>query len=60
LIFLWLAFEYTQASIASPLTGSYPALMLILAFFWLKERPSKMEFAGLTVTILGVLGISFY
>jgi len=60
LIFLWLAFEYTKASIASPLTGSYPALMVILAIFWLKERPSKLELSGLMLAIFGVVGISFF
>ncbi len=60
LIFLWLAFEYTDASIASPLTAAYPALMVILAITWLKEKQSKLELLGVALTIIGVLGISFY
>lgn len=58
LIFLWLAFEQTQASIASPLTGSYPAIMIVLALTWLKEKPSKIELLGVVATVVGVIGVS--
>jgi len=61
LIGLWLAFEYTYASIASPLTAAYPGIMIILAYFWLKEKPRRIELVGLGLIIIGVIGISrFY
>ena len=60
LIFLWLAFEYSYASIASPLTAAYPGLMVILAMLWLKEKPRKMELVGLGFIIVGIIGISSF
>lgn len=60
LIFLWLAFQDTYASIASPLTATYPGLMIILAYFFLKERVKPKDLAGLMVIILGVIGISYF
>lgn len=59
-LFLWLAFASTLASIASPLTATYPAILLILAIVLLKDRPNFRELLGLAVTITGIIGISFY
>ncbi len=58
LAFLWLTFDITYASIASPLTGSYPVFMIILAFIFLKERPRKIEWIGIILTLIGIIGIS--
>jgi drug/metabolite transporter (DMT)-like permease len=55
-----MAFENTLASIASPLTAAYPGIMIILAVIFLKEKPRKIEIAGLILIIIGVLGISYY
>ncbi len=60
LIGLWLAFEYTYASIASPLTAAYPGIMIILAVLWLKEKPRVIELIGLGIIITGIIGISYF
>ncbi|MDA1316864.1 MAG: DMT family transporter [bacterium] len=60
LIGLWLAFENTYASIASPLTAAYPGIMVILAVIFLKEKPSKIELLGLGLIVIGVIGISAF
>jgi drug/metabolite transporter (DMT)-like permease len=60
LIGLWMAFEYTFASIASPLTAAYPGIMIIFAVLWLKEKPRLIELVGLGIIIAGVIGISYY
>jgi len=60
LIFLWLAFADTYASIASPLTATYPGIMIILAYFFLKERIKLKDLLGLIVIIVGVVGISYF
>jgi drug/metabolite transporter (DMT)-like permease len=60
LVGLWLAFEYTLASIASPLTAAYPGIMVIIAIIFLKERPRKIELIGLFLILVGVIGISYY
>ncbi len=57
---LWLAFENTLASIASPLTAAYPGIMVILAIIFLKEKPRKIEVIGLILILLGVIGISSF
>lgn len=59
-LFLWLAFSKTFASIASPITAAYPALLVILAIIFLKEKPSLRELLGLFITIAGIIGISMY
>lgn len=60
MIFFWLTFEKTLASIASPLTAIYPGIMVILAMRMLKEKPTKRELLGLMTIILGVIGISAF
>src|SRR4030042_3843359 len=42
-LFLWLAFSSTYASIASPLTAAYPALLVYTSYVFLKEKPSVRE-----------------
>jgi bacterial/archaeal transporter family protein len=59
-LFLWLAFQDTLASIASPLTATYPGIIIILAYIFLKERIKRKDLLGLMIIIIGVLGISFF
>ncbi len=60
LVGLWLAFENTYASIASPLTAAYPGIMIILAILWLKEKPRLIEIIGLGLIMVGVIGVSYF
>ena len=60
LIGLWMAFENTLASIASPLTAAYPGIMIILAIVLLKEKPRRIELIGLALIMVGVIGISYF
>ncbi|MFZ1721500.1 MAG: DMT family transporter [Microgenomates group bacterium] len=57
-LFLWLSFSQTYASIASPLTATYPALMVVLAYFFLKEQIIKKDYLGIGFVILGVVWLS--
>lgn len=59
-LFLWLAFATTYASIASPLTAAYPAILILFAAIFLKERSTKTEFIGLILTTIGIVGISYF
>jgi drug/metabolite transporter (DMT)-like permease len=59
-LFLWLAFQDTFASIASPLTATYPGIMIALAYFFLKERVKLKDLIGLIIVITGVIGISYF
>ena len=58
-LLLWLAFTNTLASIASPLTATYPVLMVILAHYLLKERIARKDYVGIALVVMGVLVISF-
>lgn len=58
MIFFWLAFENTLASIASPLTSTQMIYVLILSRIFLKEIPKKRDLIGLLITIVGVIGLS--
>ena len=59
-LFLWLAFQDTYASIASPLTATYPGIMIILAYFFLKERVKQKDLLGLIIIIFGIIGINYF
>jgi drug/metabolite transporter (DMT)-like permease len=58
-LFLWLAFSATYASIASPLTATYPVLMVILAHFLLKEKINKKDYFGIALVLIGIIVLSF-
>ena len=57
-LLLWLAFKHTLASIASPLTATYPVIMVILAYYLLKEKIQKKDYYGIGFVVIGVLVIS--
>lgn len=57
-LLLWLAFTNTLASIASPLTATYSVLMVILAYYLLKEKIQKKDYYGIGFVVIGVLLIS--
>ncbi len=57
-LFLWLAFSQTLASIASPLTATYPVLMVILAYLLLKEKINRKNYVGIFFVLAGILLIS--
>ncbi|MCC7304155.1 DMT family transporter [bacterium] len=59
LIFFWLAFTYTTASIASPVTGTAIVFTLLFASIFLKEKVVLKDKIGICLTVLGVLGLSF-
>jgi len=58
LIAFWLAYEYTLASIASPLTSTYAVFALIGAHFLLGERLSRKDKVGVFLTIVGVIWLA--
>lgn len=59
-LLLWLAFEATYASVASPLTASFPLFTIILAYFWLREKLTLRDGLGVLITIVGIIGISTF
>jgi len=57
-LFLWLAFQSTYASVASPLTAAYPGIIILLAYLFLKERVELKALVGLLIIIIGIIGLA--
>jgi drug/metabolite transporter (DMT)-like permease len=58
-LFLWLAFQYAPASIASPITASYPGFVIILAMLFLKEKIQRKDMIGFFTIISSMIGLSY-
>jgi drug/metabolite transporter (DMT)-like permease len=59
LIFFWLTFENAPASIASPLTATYPAFVVVFAWAFLGEQLVKKDIIGVLLSLVGIIGSSF-
>lgn len=57
-LFLFLALKNTFASLASPIIASSPAIVVVLAIYFLKEKISLKDKIGLIITIIGIVGVS--
>lgn len=56
--FLWLSFSFAPASIASPITGSSGALVVLFSRFILKEKITMRKYLGILLAFIGVIGIT--
>ncbi len=56
---LFLSFNFTLASIASPIGASYPVITLILALKFLKEKLSLKNLIGIIMVLTSIIGIAF-
>ena len=54
---LLVSFNYTYASIASPLTALYTPFVLIYSIFVLKEKSNKINYIGIILALIGAFGI---
>lgn len=57
-LFLWLSFEHLPASIASPITASYPGMVIIMAIIFLKEKVLPKDFIGFCLILIGIISLS--
>lgn len=55
---LLISFNYTYASIASPLTAIYTPFVLIYSFVSMKEKINKVNLYGIILALIGALGIT--
>ena len=55
LITFYMAFDRGPASLVAPVVGMYPAFIAVLSVIFLHEKPSSLQFAGVAVTLGGVL-----
>ncbi len=58
-LFYFLAFDYGPASLIVSLSAIYPALTVIIALIFLKEKITKKQIAGIGVICSGLLLVSF-
>ena len=56
-MFLFLAFNYTLASIASPIAASAPIVTVVLALVFLKEKISKKNWIGLLLVFFAIIAL---
>ena len=54
-LFLYIALSNGPASLVSPIVSIYPAITVILAYCYLKERIERTKIYGIAAIILGVL-----
>ena len=59
-LFLWLSFSMIPASIASPITASYPGFVVIMAVVWLKEKVLRKDYLGFLLILIGTIGVSYF
>ena len=59
-LFLWLAFARAPASVASPITASYPGFVVLMAVLFLKEKVAKKDYLGFVLIVASVMGISYF
>ncbi len=55
---LWVSFSKTLSSIASPITATSGALVLVLALIFLDEKISLRQILGIILAITGIIGLS--
>lgn len=58
------AFNYAighgLSSIVAPISGGYPALFALLAYYYFKDPLSKQQRLGMVVTLCGILLLSYF
>ena len=54
---LLISFNYTYASIASPLTAIYTPIVLLYSLIFLREKIGKVNLIGTIIAIIGTFGI---
>jgi len=58
-LFLFVSFNFTLASIASPITSTYPVVTIVLAHFFLKDKISAKNWFGIILVVGAILGVGF-
>jgi drug/metabolite transporter (DMT)-like permease len=57
-MFFFLSFNFTLASIASPINATYPVLTVFLSLIFLKEKLTIKDIIGLLLVVIAVIGVS--
>lgn len=54
-----IAVEKGQTAVVAPISGAYPVLFASIAYFVFKDRLNKQQLVGISITLLGILFLSF-
>lgn len=58
-----LAFNFSLqeglAAVVAPIAGSYPTLFVALAFWFFKDKITKLQVGGIIITLIGIVALSF-
>ncbi|UCF81605.1 MAG: DMT family transporter [Acidobacteriota bacterium] len=54
-VILIISYKYGLASIVTPVSGAYPALTIVYAFFVLKEKLTPLQWVFVTIIFVGML-----
>lgn len=54
---LFLSFNFAPASIASPISASYPVLTVLLSIIFLKEKLTTKNKIGIVLLLIAIVGI---
>ncbi len=54
-LLFFLAFDYGDVSLITPISATYPAIMVLLAVFFLKEKLLNTQIFGIILAIGGVI-----
>lgn len=57
-LLFFLAFDYGDVSLITPVSATYPAIMVLLAMIFLKEKLFRNQVVGVILAITGVLFVS--
>ena len=47
-----------KTAIVAPIAGSYPAVFVVLAYFILRERITRVQYLGVVTAVVGIVGLS--
>ncbi len=50
-----IAYKYGPASVVTPISGAYPVVTLVFAWIALRERPSRLQWAGIASVLVGMV-----
>jgi len=47
-----------KTAIVAPIAGSYPAVFVVLAYFVLRERITRVQYLGVVTAVVGIAGLA--
>jgi drug/metabolite transporter (DMT)-like permease len=55
----FICIKYAPISIVGTVAAAYPAIMMVVLYFWLDENPTYVQWAGGITVVLGCIGLGY-